>query len=500
MVDLRSGKPHPKTKVSLAVLASLLVACSGHPSDDGSTAANSSSTASGGMPATDTYDVASSLIPGKSAVAHDGQTLRHVLAADLIATIEGLTERIDNDSFSPTTLEDTLTLLEAYYEFDGQTSGKTAPKLETSPLPLQKSYDAIATGKALKEQLAGNSKATDFRDWTKQFVGWKDASIAVSGGSINSPEGLLHAYFQTLGKLAVDRENGVIPLEPGTNKPISVVHITATGLDLHELIEKSIELGVTYAQASDDLLDDDVAGRGLLSPNTQDGAAPFTVLGHAWDEAFGYFGAAHDYVNYSDQELASLGGRADWQRSHDSNGDGAIDLTREFNFGIAVTAAKRDLSSQDATDFTGEAFAAALAGRRLILNAGPVLTPVELTQLKVHRDAWLGAWERSLAATVLHELNESIALTERVGGANYDFYAHAGEWSELKGYALGLQFNPRKVISDADFAKLHELLGDKPVLANTTAAERLAYVTALKSAHELVRTVYGFSKANAGAW
>jgi len=491
------ASPRRLVLASLA-LAACVSACNGS-NGDSSANSTSSSTGTGGADSL-VYDLPSAFSSGKSAIVHDGQSLRNVLITDMIATIEGLTARIDEDAFSPKTVEETVLLLEHYYAFDSQTAGMDAPMLATSPKSLQSAYDAIATGKSLKPKLAGNDKETDHKDWATKFVGWKDASIAANGGSITSPEGLLYAYFNTLGKLALDRENGTIPVEPGTSKPIAVVHITPDGLDLHELIEKLLELGIGYSQATDDYLDDDLAGKGLLSPNTQDGTEPYTVLGHAWDEAFGYFGAARDYAAYTDEELASTGGRPDWQEMHDTNGDGAIDLTREINFGIAITAAKRDLNSKDGSDFTGEAFAAALAGRRVIQGAGTTLTDAELSALKGHRDTWRGAWERALAATVIHELNESISLTQEVGTAKYDFYEHAGEWSEMKGYALGLQFNPKKTITDADFAKLHELIGDKPAMATATQAARDAYVASLQAARELVRVAYGFSKANAEAW
>lgn len=446
------------------------------------------------------YDFPSAFVPNESSVAHEGQTLRHVLVADLIATVEGLTARLDGDTYNPTSVTDTVALLEHYYAFDSQTGGTGKPQLATTPAALQATYDAIATGKTLKEKLAGNDASTDHKDWTTAFTGWKDASIAVDGGSTTSPEGLLYAYFGTLGKLALDRENGVIPLEPGTTSPLAFVHVTATGLDLHELIEKHLELAIGYSQGTDDYLDDDVADKGLRSPNTQDGTKPYTLLAHGWDEAFGYFGAARDYAAYTDDELAASGGRADWQGFHDSNADGAIDLTREFNFSLAVTGAKRDRASAEPTDFTGDAFAAALAGRALIQSAGATLSATELATLTGHRDAWVTAWERALAATVIHELNEIILITGAIGTPTYDFYAHAGEWSELKGYALGLQYNPKKKLTDAEFASLHDLLGDKPVLATATVAERSAYVKALLTARELLQTAYGFSAANVEAW
>lgn len=501
----------------LLVAASLVTAACGGAGDSSAPSASTTtgaggsgghSTATGGAGgeaaggSSPLYEFESRFEPGSSSVNYSGQALRHVLVRDLDTFIGTLTQSLDDDTFSPADVQTTVAALEYFYAFDSQTAGSELIKLTTTPVALQKQYDDIATGKNLKEKLAGNDSSTDHRDWATEFVGWSDETIAANGGSVGSPEGLLQAFFGTLGKLALDRENGIIPNEPGSNQPLTKAFVTGDGLDLQQLIEKHLLMSVAYSQATDDYLDDepDDVGKGLLSPNTRDGSSSATVLEHAWDEAFGYFGAARDYALYSDDELAAQNGRADWQGQHDTDGDGFIDLTREYVFGAASTAAKRDLGAVEKTDFTGEAFEAARAGRALIHAAGETLTEGELKQLKAHRDAWVEAWERALAATVVHELNEVIELTEGLGTPAYDFYEHAQEWSELKGYALGLQYNPRSRVKAADFAKLHELIGDRPVLVTASTAEREAYIAKLKQARALLGDAFGFATANLEAW
>ncbi len=454
----------------------------------------------GGGAALELYELESAITPGKSAINYAGQSLRHVLIEDMKTYLGGLTKAIDANQYSPPSVAFTVSALEYYYAFDDQTSGLDAHGIKTKPAPLQAHYAAIATGKNLKAKMAGNDPATDYQDWKTQFVGWQDASIAADGGGLGSPEALLQAFFHRVGKLALDRANGTIPVVPGTQTPLASVYVTGNGLDLQQLIQKLLLMGVSYSQGTDDYLDDDVMGSGLLAPNTPDADKPYTVLGHGWDEAFGYFGAARDYAFYTDDELAKLGGRPDWQGSHDTNGDSAIDLTAELNFGASATAAKRDLGSVDATDFTGDAFAALLAGRKLIQGAGAALTAPELMSLKAHRDQAVLAWEKAIAATCVHYLNEASAMTQAIGTMSYDFYAHAKAWSELKGFALGLQFNPRKKLTNANFAKLHTLLRDAPVLATATLSERQAYLGDLATARGLLQGAYGFSQANVEAW
>ena len=75
----------------------------------------------------------------------------------------------------------------------------------------------------------------------------------------------------------------------------------------------------------------------------------------------------------------------------------------------------------------------------------------------------------------------------------YDFADHAKHWSELKGFALSMQFNPRSPLSDADFVTLHELIGDSPILQTASAADRAARETSLNAARTLLVDTYGLT-------
>ena len=63
-----------------------------------------------------------------------------------------------------------------------------------------------------------------------------------------------------------------------------------------------------------------------------------------------------------------------------------------------------------------------------------------MNELKAHRDAALSAWEKAIAATVVHYINDVIGDME---AEDYSFYDHAKHWSEMKGFALSFQFNRR---------------------------------------------------------
>ncbi len=68
----------------------------------------------------------------------------------------------------------------------------------------------------------------------------------------------------------------------------------------------------------------------------------------------------------------------------------------------------------------------------------------------------------------------------------------------MKSFALMLQFNPRKAISDADFDQLHGLIGIAPVLPGEDGFD--AYDDDLLAARDIIRDAYGFSEANVANW
>ncbi len=476
-----------------AAVLTALAACSEDESGDGGDGGGTTPE----VPATYTFE--SRFAPGVSSVNYSGQTARQVLISDLGTAIEGLTAEIDSEAFVPAAEGDVVALLDFYFRFDGDSNGEALFGLSTDPAPLQATWNDISANKQLVDKLAGNDSSTDHADWSTEFVGWSDASIATHGGSITSPEGLIIAIFETVEAQALARATGESRQGPGGED--LPVHVTATGVDLSELAEKFLTVGVSFSQGADDYLDDDIDGKGLLADNTAaDGENPWTPLEHQWDEAFGYFGAAQNMADYTDEEIAARGGRADWATYHDTNGDGAIDLLSEYNFTAARYAAQRDDDAVDPIDLTGDAFGAFVAGRAFITSANGALSDADLATLVQHRDRAVGAWERAIAASVIRYLNDVLGHMDAFGTPEYSFVTHAKHWSEMKGLALGFQFNPDSPVSGADFAQLHTLMADAPVLATADAAAIAAYRDALVQARTLIGTAYGFSEANLLAW
>lgn len=417
-----------------------------------------------------------------TSVVYTGQTARQLLISDLKTHVGGLTARVDGGWF-PIAGEVTEEL-DFYFSFDGASAGEVEFLLVTDPPPLQTTYGEISTTANLLGKIAGNDPEGQHRDWSTGFVGWDDPAVS-------APESLVRHWFAQLDDAVVDRSNGVVPVDP-TGAPLSAVHLTAEGQDLQQLLEKFLHGAVSFSQAADDYLDDDLPGKGLLSDNTAavDGA-PYTALEHGWDEGFGYFGAARDYHALADGDLVASG-------AQDTNGDGAIDLGQELSWSAAVNAAKRDDGAVSPTDFTQEAWDGFHQGRALITAADGALTAEQAAQLAEHRDAAVAAWEKTLAATVVHYINEVLVDMGHFGTGDYVFADHAKHWSEMKGFALAFQFNPRSPMSDADFAQLHALIGQAPVLSSDGDDAAATYRGDLRAARDLIGATYGFDAANLG--
>jgi hypothetical protein len=406
------------------------------------------------------------------------------LISALKSHIGGLTARLDDGSL---VAADGSVAAELNLFFDclenaceGESTGIT-----TMPGASQSTIGEISGGKNLVGKIAGNDATGQHKDWSLGLVGWTEGI---------TPEGLTRAWIDMLDAAAVARVNGGIPNDPA-GMPITKVYVTAEGHDLAQLLQKFLLGAVAFSQGADDYLDDDVEGKGLLASNNAAAEGkPYTDLEHNWDEGFGYFGASRDYADYTDDEIAGKGGRDDYQGYHDTNGNGAIDLKSEYNFGHSVNAAKRDRGHS--TDLTRDAFHGFHMGRTVITNADGALTDEQMMELKGHRDTALSAWEKAIAATVVHYINDTIGDMESAD-AEYSFYDHAKHWSEMKGFALSFQFNRRSPLSAEDFAAIHAAMGTAPEL-NRDNFE--AYKAGLLMARGKIAAAYQFSDEDVADW
>ena len=440
----------------------------------------------------DYYDFESAIMPGESAVSYSGQVARQLLINELnqlISTELGDTTDFDtNGTF--TNREGVMSALNSYFDVSDYDVVSQRPVLtQTSPGAQATLAEISSSSKNLVGKIAGNDPSGQHKDWNNgDFAG---------SGAVGSttPEGLVRSLFSMLADNAQTQLDGAVRQDPFGND-ITNIALTTDGRDIKQLIQKFLLMSVTFSQGVDDYLDNDFAGKGLLSDHT-DMENAYTSLEHQFDEAFGYFGAARDYLDYSDEEVAAKGGRDDWQLYHDTDGSGDIDFNAEYNFGQSANASKRDRGATVATDFSADAMNAFLQGRKLLNDtAGVPLTEAQMSELLGYRDSAVKAWEEAIAATVVHYINDVNADLSNVGTADYNYGDLAKHWSEMKGFAFGLQFNRLSPLATADFIQMHSLMADAPVLTGDIAA----YQADLMTARDLLQTAYAFDAENAANW
>ncbi|KGJ89120.1 DUF4856 domain-containing protein [Colwellia psychrerythraea] len=432
----------------------------------------------------------------KSSVSYGGQSARHALIAELKHYIGKGGLQADLDDSTLTTKADVIAKLNSLYNADELSWDNLAITFTTAK---QKLFNELSGSyKSLKEKVAGQDTGGQHKDWSTEFAGW-----GAKGST--TPVDLIDTYFQQIADIAIDNL-GSERFDPITSTKIPV-YVTDNGTDLNQLIQKFLLMSVTYSQATDDYLDEE---KGLATDNVsgdKEGTKDYTKLEHQFDEGFGYFGAARDYLAYNDNEIAGKvssdeDGRSDWNGQHDTDGDGVIDLTSEKNFGNSINAAKRDRGSKDnaaATDYTKQAMDAFLMGRKLINdNAGMALTEAQMNELLGYRDTAVKAWENAVAGTVVHYINDLHGDLDKVGTADFSFSDTAKHFSELKGFALGLQFNPYSPMTDAQFEAMHVLLKDAPVLVGAVAIE--AYQADLIKARDILEAALSFDTENVANW
>jgi hypothetical protein len=421
------------------------------------------------------------------------------LISELYSYINGQLQN-DIDAQVLTTKEQVLAKLHTFYAITTEdydlVVGDRALVLSSALGNEQTTLKQISSShKDLTGKIAGNDATGQHQDWSTALVGWNEA------GSI-TPEGLAMSIMDQIADNAVTYISGAHRFTPA-GEPISQLFVTQNGVDLNQLLQKFLLGAVAFSQGTDDYLDSDVDGKGLNSDNTQgdkDGTKAYTALEHSFDEGFGYFGAARNYNEYTDEEVAGKGGREDWQKYYDTDGNGMINLNAEYNFGNSTNAAKRDRGAADnanPTDFSKTTFDAFLMGRSIIRDAAGALDETQMAALLEQRDIIVANWEKSVSATVVHYINDTIIDIFRLGTDDYDFVTAAKHWSEMKGFALGFQFNPRSPLTAQQFDELHQLLGMQSV---TDAADVSDYTEKLLQARAILQAAYGFDADNVAEW
>jgi hypothetical protein len=382
---------------------------------------------------------------GESSVSYGGQVVRNLLIQDLKTFID----RLGQSGAQAIEVEDLL----HFYEHDDGLDLESLSEAGAKVI-AEKRYSSISTGKNLVDKVS---------------------SEPVIGYGLEA-DTLLRQWFAIIAANSRDADKLGTP----------AVYTSAEGVDLAQMVHKVLTGALAYHQSTGVYL------AGLLErDNSQargEGEAA-TDMEHAWDEAFGYFGAARDYAHYSDAELA--GGGDDY--TSDADGDGMIDFRSEYNFGLSRNAGKRDLGGSG-VDFSGEIFAAFLRGRAWIADQGTI------NEISAQRQLVAEGMEKVIAATVVHYINDTLSDMADLGTADENRTGLNKHWAEMKGFTVALQYNPFRLIGAAQLDELHAGMGRTPLYAAPGSVEYEERVADLIQAKQVLRQVYGFSDTNMAGW
>ena len=440
---------------------------------------------------------------GVSTVAYTGQVARQVMIEDIKTYISNIAKSGD-----PSVKADLMSL------FENPSSAIDASNIQMSfegYTLAQTTYGDISTGKSLVGKIAGgyvqdgSATGETTRLINNTFFGWQEG---LSDSA--KPYDLVTYYFDQLQALAAKTDTSSIETIDGS-ATIDKVYVAENGVDYQQLAQKFLLMSVGFSQGANDYLG---PNRDFANELTYEEGKPYTIAEHHFDEGFGYFGATPNYAMLSDSEIIAA--------VDDANDDGVIDLTSEYNFGQSVNCAKRDVGATNDPDFTAHAISGFIEGRTILAAASEAgsLTAEQETALNAAIVKAAGAWEKCIAATVVHYINDVVADMSEFSNGQFasidNFYNLAKHWSEMKGFALGLQFNPYSPFREADSgdlvvisygtdqsADLEDVLswmGDAPVLADASEMAIQDYETALMNARAVLQAAYGFDSDNVANW
>ena len=383
---------------------------------------NGSGDACDPMPTVYAYD--NSAFPeSDSSVSYTGQTARQVLIADMAHYMQNI---LVEDTAVP--VEDKVAAMSFFiYGTDADVAdtliGTYIKDSANVTLKDSATYGDISTGKNLHKKIAGGDGeggGETSRLIDGEFFGWDE-------GSPTLPIDLVNHWIQKQLNL---RQTVQRQLQYATGASSAAhVNVDEHGRNYRQLMQKFLMGAVNFSQGTNDYFMTNFIGtnsEGINYVAAQDGTKSYTYAEHKFDEGFGYYGAARDGMDYTDLEARAKSGRDEYKNGyHDSNGDGMIDLRSEYFFGHSQNCAKRDAGSASGpnpTDFSSEVMIPILAARQILSNAAnkanPELTEAENTKMQEHIHHASVAWEKCIAATAVHYVNDVLNdIAEYTNGA-----------------------------------------------------------------------------------
>ncbi|MCY4523303.1 MAG: DUF4856 domain-containing protein [Halobacteriovoraceae bacterium] len=455
----------------------------------------------------------SSRFDGKDSVSYHGQIFRQILINDLkkfMGTLErGRHNHTGDIQSSVDIMMDVLNSYFAYRSDNDNTANPlvvnamssfslSAKDKDQFPLPLGQEELPISTygellgdGKNLLSKIAGNDNTVWERNLRRrELKGWGNSLLAIdlftvdrdgAGDEYVEPEDLIDAFFRITAQLSVDGEDFLVPNGELPAQSVSEAYITENGLDLAQLTQKFLHGAVSFSQAASDYL---YTGLSADNKTSYKDIHNYTAREHHWDEAFGYFGAARNFMDYKADEKGDL----------DADNNNLINIESEKILGVAKNTIRFDHNASPSENLQINSFRAFVQGRYL-LGTRPAGYEETTRLLAIIA---LGEWEKTIAATVIHYINRTMEQMDSYGTQLYSFKKHAKYWSEMKGHAMAAQFSPTAILSDSDFDYFHKLVGNHPILGHQKGFAE--YREQLIKAREVLTDAYKFSQHNKENW
>ncbi len=289
-------------------------------------------------------------------------------------------------------------------------------------------FDSLSENVNLKEAMPGIStniptRTIESNEENGDFIGW-EIEGNLDGNSY--ADNMIQDWFEVIAELLTDKDD--------FDEFDRTTQFIKDNINYHDLIISFLRASIPYSEISNRHLSPAV----LAASNDQnDSTSPYTLLEHNWDMAFGYYGAPINIKLRSSANIIAA------QTS-------SVTTINDHVFSIAGSAAQRDLDSPTNTSTLTKSFInAALTGRKLI-------TLDNREQLADFAPILISNWEKTLAATLVHHINHSIASSGNTVNLEH--------WAHMKAYALAMQFNSNT--DEQTLLDLHRLIGDLPLLNN----------------------------------
>jgi len=412
------------------------------------------------------YTFESPFVEGESAVAYPGQVTRNLLINDL----KFQTDALGQDGASP------ASNLLARYTQNSQDLGNadllTPDAFGFETPSSQQSYGDIAADKNL-QGVVTSSFAGDVT-----LIG--SADLAITDSEDVTADELIQLYLNRI------QTNSQDDARLGTPD----VYTTDDGVNMSQMVNKLLLGAASFSQGTAKYLDANIDRENF--PNTQDGDNPYSSLGHQWDEAFGYYGAARSFSSgdYYD-------GNGMIANAADQNGDGVVDLNSEFVYTWADYSVDRGTVND--IGFHTELFRLFREGRTAIVN-GESIDDIRSIASQARAE-----WEKVVAANVIHYMNsmesdlsdlsdDQTVTRENLGPDGV--LAFNEHWGEAKPFAWALQFNSTTELTNEQLDAIHAELGSAPPYGE----QKSDVIARINAAKQVFQDAYGFPDANMNDW